>query len=94
MNPRRARLTEKDAIVRRNSWKIKKGNPSRIKKNLQRQNISAEVLFIDAAKPEYAWCINQHYCGYSRGQHPPDVKASRLGPPNTVLLWQLKIASD
>ena len=87
------RLTRKDALVRRNSWEIKKGCPSRIKKNLQRQNISAEVLFIDAAKPEYAWRINQHYCGYSRGQHPPEVCAARFAP-HTLLLWQINIASD
>lgn len=82
MKPWETRLARKDAIVRRNSWEIKKGCPSRIKKKLQRQNISAEVLFIDAAKPEYAWRINQHYCGYSRGSIRPRCAQQDL--PHTL----------
>ena len=86
IKPWKTRLARKDAIVRRNSWEIKKGCPSRIKKKLQRQNISAEVLFIDATKPEYAWRINQHYCGYSRGQHPPEVCAARFAPRHSLIM--------
>jgi len=80
------RLTRKDALVRRNSWEIKKGYPSRIKKKLQRQNISAEDLFIDATKYEYTWHINQHYYGYSRCSIRPRCAQQDFAPQHSLIM--------